>query len=91
MTALKDHLAKAHNHIKTQAGCSRVDGQFQVGDQVLLKLEPYAQQYVVITCPFPKLVFKFFGPYDVVKIGKAAYHLNLPEGSLVHPVFHLSA
>jgi hypothetical protein len=61
-----------------------------VGDQLLLKLHSYALQSVIITYPFLKLVFKFFGPYEVVKIGKAAYHLNLPEVSLVHPVFHMS-
>jgi hypothetical protein len=61
-----------------------------VGEQVLLKLQPYVQSSMV-NRSFPKLSFKYFGPYEVIeKIGSIAYGLQLPASNSIHHVFHVS-
>jgi hypothetical protein len=57
---------------------------------VLLNHQPFAHSSIV-NRPFPKLAFKFYGPFAVLeKLGSSAYKLQLPENSLIHPVFHVS-
>ena len=89
-THIRTQLERAQKRCKKQADRNRTERQFQVGEQVLLKLQPYVQQSVV-SRPCAKLAYKFFGPYNVIeKIGLMAYKLDLPESSRVHPVFHVS-
>jgi hypothetical protein len=36
-------------------------------------------------------MFKYYGPFKVIKrVSEVAYELELPVGSTVHPVFHVS-
>uniref|UniRef100_A0A8R7VJB4 Tf2-1-like SH3-like domain-containing protein n=1 Tax=Triticum urartu TaxID=4572 RepID=A0A8R7VJB4_TRIUA len=87
---IRAQLERAQHRFKKQADRNRTERQFQVGEQVLLKLQPYAQRSVV-SHPCAKLAFKFYGPYTVLeKIDLMAYKLGLPPASKVHPVFHVS-
>lgn len=55
LQTLKQHLQVAQNRMKLMADRKRMDRQFAIGDQVLLKLQPYTQSSVA-SRPFPKLV-----------------------------------
>jgi hypothetical protein len=75
--------------MKLMANRKRIDLKFTMGDQVLLKLQPYTQS-TVANRPFPKLTYKYFGPYRVLEcIGSVAYRLVLLDNTLIHPVFHI--
>lgn len=58
LQALKHHLLRAQTKMKFQADKKRSDLQFQPGDQVLLKLQPYVQTSIAHR-PYPKLAFKY--------------------------------
>lgn len=57
---------------------------------VYLKLQPYTQNSLA-TRESPKLSAKYYGPYKILdKVGSVAYCLQLPDGALIHLVFHVS-
>ncbi|XP_071680642.1 uncharacterized protein [Lolium perenne] len=87
---LRARLLQAQHRMKANADKNRTERQFSIGEQVLLKLQPYAKKSVV-NRPYPKLSYKFFGPYVVLeRIGEVAYKLQFPSTAKVHPVFHVS-
>jgi hypothetical protein len=76
--------------MKSQADKHRVERVFQPGDWVYMKLQPYVQSSVAARSN-KKLSFRFYGPYKVIqRVGEVAYKLELPEGSRIHPVLHVS-
>jgi Integrase core domain/Chromo (CHRromatin Organisation MOdifier) domain len=88
---LKEQLLKAQQRMKKFADKKRSERKFSIGDWVYLKLQPYRQVSLQGKATAHKLKPKFYGPYEILrKIGEVAYELNLPKGSMVHPVFHVS-
>jgi hypothetical protein len=76
--------------MKSQADKGRTERQFEVGDQVFLKLQPYIQSSIAPRAN-QKLSFKFFGPFKVLqRVGSVVYRLELTPASSVHPMFHVS-
>ena len=87
---LRFHLHRAHHRMKQQEnkGCS--DKQFQVGNFVYVKLQPYRQK-IIANRACLKLSAKYFGPYKVdAKVGTVAYKLELSGEARVHLTFHVS-
>jgi hypothetical protein len=68
----------------------RIERNFEVGDLVFLRLQPYGQSSLKKSGA-EKLKPRFYGPYMIMRqVGKVAYELELPKGSKIHNVFHVS-
>jgi hypothetical protein len=63
---------------------------FEVGDLVFLRLQLYRQSSLKKSGA-EKLKPIFYGPYRIVRrVGEVSYELELPKGSQIHNVFHVS-
>jgi hypothetical protein len=90
LQSVRENLQSAQNQQKIYADRHRVERSFEVGDLVFLRLQPYRQSSLKRSGA-EKLKPKFYGPYRVIRrIGEVAYELELPEGSKIHNVFHVS-
>lgn len=90
LQSLRKALVAAQDKMRAQANKYRTPMSFEVGQLVLVKLQPY-RQISVAHRQFNKLNKRYFGPFEIIKrIGTVAYKLKLPEDSRIHPVFHIS-
>jgi hypothetical protein len=76
--------------MKLQADKRRSERQFEVGNWVYLRLQPYCQKSLTL-CYNLKLSPRFLGPFQIlIRVGLMAYKLALPPKACLHPVFHVS-
>ena len=84
-------LEKAVRRMKKYADQRRRPLEFEVGDQVLLKLTPQIWKKIKSRKIHKGLVQKYDGPFEIVKrVGTVAYRLKLPDRLKLHPTFHVS-
>ena len=87
----RESLEKAARWMKKYADRNRRPVEFQVGDQVLLKLTPQIRKKVSIKTRHRSLIPKYDGPFEVLKrVGQVAYRLKLPDRLKLHLTFHVS-
>ena len=80
----------AHNHMRQQANQRRTEREFEVGDWVFVRLQPY-KQVSLKSGGKHKLAPKFYGLYQIIQnISQVAYKLQLTDKSRIHNVFHVS-
>ena len=87
---LKQELASAQNHMKQFTDRRRSEREFEVGSKVYLRLR-YPHLKSITRGKVTKVSPKCYGSFPIeAKLGKVAYQLRLPIGSLIHPVFYVS-
>nr|GEU50104.1 reverse transcriptase domain-containing protein [Tanacetum cinerariifolium] len=90
LVLIKEKLKAARDRQKSYAYNRRKPLEFEVGDQVLLKVSPW--KGVIRFEKKCKLAPRYVGPFEILeRVSPVAYRLRLPkELSSVHDTFHVS-
>ena len=87
---LKENLSPTWNRMRQQVDRHRTEQEFEVGDWVFVRLQPYKHPSLKQSGE-NKLAPRFYGPYQInKKISRVAYALKLLATSRIHNVFHVS-
>ena len=83
-------MKTAQDRQKSYADRRRKDLEFEVGDQVFLKISP--QKGIRRLGKIRKLAPRYAGPFEITeRVGSVAYRLELPSNLTgIHDVFHVS-
>ncbi|KAK6117872.1 hypothetical protein DH2020_048372 [Rehmannia glutinosa] len=87
---IKERIRTGSSRQKSYADKRRKDLEFEVGDEVFLRLSP--RKGLINPKKGGKLSPRYVGPYKILqRIGKLAYRLELPAPYVgMHDVFHVS-
>ncbi|GKD70918.1 putative nucleotidyltransferase, ribonuclease H, partial [Tanacetum coccineum] len=86
---LTPNALAAAKKIKKWADEKRKHVEFEVEDQVMVKLLP--QQFKSLRKVHKGLIRRYEGPFPVIgRVGKVSYRVQLPPKLKIHPVFHVS-
>ena len=90
LSLLKENLEQAQNCIKCMDDQKWMERDFELGEWVFLRLQPYRQSSMELKRSM-KLTPCCFGPEKILQhIRKVAYKLDLPVDSQIHHIFHFS-
>jgi len=85
----RTYLDKATKKMKKWADEKRRHLEFNVGDMVLVKINP--SQHKMTRSLHKGLVRRYDGPFQIIKkVGNVSYKVDLPPRLKIHPVFHVS-
>ncbi|GJS83070.1 hypothetical protein Tco_0749611 [Tanacetum coccineum] len=90
VVVIKEKLQAARDRQKSYADSGRKMTEYEVGENVLLKVSPW--KGVMRFGKKGKLALRYVGPFEILeRIGPVAYQLRLPEELIgVHDTFHVS-
>jgi hypothetical protein len=87
---LKENLQMTQNQQNMSVDMHMIELNFEVGDLVFLRLQPYRQSSLKKSGA-KKLKPRFYGSYKIMcRVGEVSYELESLERRKIHNVFHVS-